>query len=134
MMSQEALMLLLSDYLISLVTLSLLLLNLIRVVHAAAPSIKSLHTVHHLREALHILGLLLVHHNWVDQVEVHQADHLILCGLIECMLDVPAMVATLTHADCHMMTVHSLQLARAQQQSTIWDIAYQQAATKWHLH
>ena len=77
-------------YLISLLTLPLLLFNLIRVIHAAAPGIKSLHTVHDLRKALHILGLLLVDHDWVDEVEVHQADHLILCRLIECVLDVPA--------------------------------------------
>lgn len=80
----------LSCYLISLLTLPLLFLDLIRVIHAAAPGIKSLHAVHDLRKALHILGLLFVHHDGIDQVKMHQADHLILCRLIESMLDIPA--------------------------------------------
>ena len=78
--------------LVALLPLSLLFLNLVWVIHAAAASVQGLYAVHHLGIALHILGLLLGYHDGVDQVEVHQANHLILCWLVECMLDVPVSI------------------------------------------
>jgi hypothetical protein len=58
--------------------------------HGAPACVQRLHRVHNLRVKLHIVGFLLANHDGVDQVEVHQRNHLIVGGLEKGMLDVAA--------------------------------------------
>mmetsp|Transcript_23965 Transcript_23965/g.71140 ORF Transcript_23965/g.71140 Transcript_23965/m.71140 type:complete len:247 (-) Transcript_23965:149-889(-) len=74
--------------LVAALTLALLLLDLVGVVCVAPPAVEGLHHLHDLGVELDILCLLVPQHDWVDEVEVQDGDHLVLRGLEERMLDV----------------------------------------------
>uniref|UniRef100_A0A7C9E913 Uncharacterized protein n=1 Tax=Opuntia streptacantha TaxID=393608 RepID=A0A7C9E913_OPUST len=75
------------DFVLSL-PFTLLLFNLIRIIGRFSPPSEGLDHIHHFNVELHILGLLVTHHNVIMKVKVKKGNHLIFRRLEECMFDI----------------------------------------------